>query len=303
MDKKTEQQEECFVIMPISDCAEYPEGHFKRVYEDIFAPAIKEMGYSPRRADETKSSDLIQLDIIKRLVSSPMAICDLSTRNPNVMFELGIRQAFDKPVVLVKEIGTPNIFDIAQIRYVEYRKTLLYNEVLEDQKNIRNALEATKEQTTPNSIIRLLELGEGAKFNNTSSKNGNNILEFLMNELKGLRKEIRDNNMSNSQLLSKPILIRNNERTNDSFGISNYERPESNEMICNKLQKLTYQINSCIDTDEQVKDSCFEDVIALMRRFEEQRDSEGYSQCRILMKKLKEYYQVRGFKSKFFSSI
>jgi hypothetical protein len=56
---------------------------------------------------------VIHLDVIKRLVHSPLVLCDLSARNPNVMFELGIRQAFDKPVVLVQDEKTPQIFDIA----------------------------------------------------------------------------------------------------------------------------------------------------------------------------------------------
>ena len=81
----------CFVIMPISDCEGYEPGHFLRVYEDIIKPAVERSGYTPQRADETKNSNLIQLDILKKLIDAPIAICDLSTRNPNVLFELGIR--------------------------------------------------------------------------------------------------------------------------------------------------------------------------------------------------------------------
>ena len=81
----------CFVIMPISDCEGYESGHFLRVYEDIIKPAVERSGYTPQRADETKNSNLIQLDILKKLIDAPIAICDLSTRNPNVLFELGIR--------------------------------------------------------------------------------------------------------------------------------------------------------------------------------------------------------------------
>ena len=103
---------QCFVIMPISDPEDYEPGHFKCVYEDILIPAIKEAGYTPKRADDDKSSSMIQVNIIQDIIESPMAVCDLSSRNPNVLFELGIRQAFDLPVVLVQEEGTPRIFDI-----------------------------------------------------------------------------------------------------------------------------------------------------------------------------------------------
>ena len=60
-------------------------------------------GFKSVRADEVRQTNLIHLDVLQKLIESPMAICDLSSRNPNVLFELGLRQAFDKPVVLVQE--------------------------------------------------------------------------------------------------------------------------------------------------------------------------------------------------------
>jgi len=74
-----------------------------------------------------------------------MAICDLSAGNPNVLFELALRQAFDKPVALVQEVGTPQIFDISPLRYTEYRKERVYHEVLEDQKAVATAVKETFE--------------------------------------------------------------------------------------------------------------------------------------------------------------
>ncbi|MGN6937177.1 hypothetical protein ACTHTP_11265, partial [Neisseria sp. P0017.S001] len=84
-----------------------------------------------------------QLDILKKLIEAPIAICDLSTRNPNVLFELGIRQAFDKPVVLIQEIGTPPIFDITGLRYLQYSKDMKYHEVLKTQNELSNAIDET----------------------------------------------------------------------------------------------------------------------------------------------------------------
>lgn len=73
-----------------------------------------------------------------------MAICDLSTRNPNVLFELGFRQAFDKPTVLVQEENTERIFDISGFRTIDYRSSLKYHEVL-GQENVKLAIEATRD--------------------------------------------------------------------------------------------------------------------------------------------------------------
>lgn len=108
-DKKEDicdEREKCFVIMPISDQGDYPSGHFTKVYEQIFKPAIEDAGYQPYRVDEDKISNSIINKIFDAVQNCSMALCDLSNCNPNVLYELGIRQAYDKPVVLVQDEKT-----------------------------------------------------------------------------------------------------------------------------------------------------------------------------------------------------
>lgn len=182
---------DCFIIMPIADHPDYKQGHFKRVYEDIFAPACRAAGYRPVRADDTKQANLIQLDILQKLLESPMAICDLSTRNPNVLFELGLRQAFDKPTILVQEEGTPKIFDINMFRYIEYRNGLDYRDVLADQRVIEEVLKETKkaveEGKSVNSIIKLLSITNPASLQDSSKFSDKDYFQILMSEIKGLK--------------------------------------------------------------------------------------------------------------------
>lgn len=185
---KTDTKEKCFVIMPISDPEGYNEGHFKCVYEDILKPAIENAGYEAFRVDEKKSSNMIQVSIIDEIISAPMAICDLSTRNPNVLFELGIRQAFDLPVVLVQEENTPRIFDIANINTIDYRNGLIYREVMEDRDKITEGINSTREDKNGiNSIIKLLQVGKKAEINSATMTENDEIklwLVTLSNELK-----------------------------------------------------------------------------------------------------------------------
>lgn len=140
--KTSPQKPECFVIMPISDRSEYPKGHFRKVYDWIFKPACEAAGYSPKLASDVKRSNLIHKDILTRLLQAPMVLCDLSNQNPNVMYELGIRQAFDKPVVLVKDIQTDTVFDTGIFRYTEYAG-LEYGDVIEAVERITQAIAST----------------------------------------------------------------------------------------------------------------------------------------------------------------
>lgn len=181
---------QCFVIMPISDPEDYEPGHFKCVYEDILIPAIKEAGYTPKRADDDKSSSMIQVNIIQDIIESPMAVCDLSSRNPNVLFELGIRQAFDLPVVLVQEEGTPRIFDISTINTIDYRKTLLYRCVIEDRKKIKEAILQTKDNNKGiNSIVKLLGKNPAEK---KEGIDDNALLYTMSNQIQSIMNKLYD---------------------------------------------------------------------------------------------------------------
>lgn len=192
----TDGEKMCFVVMPITDPDGYVKGHFKHVYEDIVQPACVKAGFKPVRADEVKQSNLIHLDILQKLLEAPMAICDLSNRNPNVLFELALRQAFDKPVALIQEVGTPQIFDISPLRYTEYRKERIYHEVLEDQKSISSSIEETfKSHGTGrsiNSIVKLLALSKPAALPEIGSPEAKaDLQQIILAELSQLRDEVR----------------------------------------------------------------------------------------------------------------
>jgi len=143
--------------MPISDNGDYDLGHFERVYEFIIKPSVLKAGFVPVRADEIKQTNYIVLDIVKRLISCEMAICDLSSRNPNVLYELGIRQAFNLPVALIKDDKTDRVFDIQGFRYYEYNSSLRVDEVDKDINHItENIISTFEKKDGLNSLIEIL---------------------------------------------------------------------------------------------------------------------------------------------------
>ena len=137
---ETSEKPVCFVLMPIADVHGYEPGHFGRVYEHLLKPAIIAAGYMPVRADDTVKTDYIVVGIIQKIVESAMVLCDFSARNPNVMYELGIRHAFNKPVVLIRDKKTDKIFDIQGLRYAEYDESLRIDSVNKDIGKITSAI-------------------------------------------------------------------------------------------------------------------------------------------------------------------
>jgi hypothetical protein len=119
-----------------------------------------------------------------------MAVCDLSALNPNVLFELGMRQAFDKPVALIEEVGTPKIFDINPLRIARYRRERLYDEVVEDQRKItetiRTTFEAAGKSETVNSMVRLLSI-KPAKLADMAELQRDPMVQLMLAEIADLR--------------------------------------------------------------------------------------------------------------------
>jgi hypothetical protein len=143
-DGATDEAPVCFVIMPFVEHDEdrYPTGFFSEVLESLFTPAITSAGLQVRTA-ERHGSDLIHSTIINELLEADLVLADLTEHNPNVLFELGMRIAEDKPVVLVRAKGTGAIFDVDRIlRIVEYSPNLWSSTVAEDRSRLEAHIKA-----------------------------------------------------------------------------------------------------------------------------------------------------------------
>jgi hypothetical protein len=144
--------------MPISDPAPYEPGHFRRVYEHIIKPACIKAGFQPVRADEVERTNHIVLDVLRRILKADAVLCDLSAKSANVMYELGIRQAFNKPVVLIKDTQTERVFDIQGLRDIEYDAALRVDRIAPAINSIASSLVNTTDGASDeiNSLVQLL---------------------------------------------------------------------------------------------------------------------------------------------------
>lgn len=179
-----EKKKKCFVIMPISDADGYEKGHFGRVYEHLIKPACEQAGFEPIRADDTSKANMIMIDILQKILECDMAICDLSSRNPNVFYELGFRQAFNKKTVLIKDSRTTMPFDISGIRTLLYTETLRIDEVKKTIPEISKYITETYEADNKdvNSLLQLLSIEKPATLPEkvTLSKDSNMIYNSIV---------------------------------------------------------------------------------------------------------------------------
>lgn len=111
---KVKSDDSCFVMMPFRE----PHGSY---YEKIYKPAIEKAGLKPVRADdEIFGTGKIMDQILTGINSSKVLIAELTTRNANVFYELGLAHALEKPVVLVSSNEGDVPFDLNHIRVIYY---------------------------------------------------------------------------------------------------------------------------------------------------------------------------------------
>ncbi|MFP1681585.1 hypothetical protein ACLD0W_03685 [Alloalcanivorax sp. C16-1] len=126
----------CFVMMPFGEW-------FNRYYQEIYVPAIREAGFEPVRGDELFTTGSVVEQIWEQVAKSPVLLADLTGKNANVFYELGLAHAARKPVVFTASNIEDVPFDLRHLRVIVYDirepnwAEKLSNEVTEYLKNAK----------------------------------------------------------------------------------------------------------------------------------------------------------------------
>jgi hypothetical protein len=111
---KIEHGDTCFMMMPFADPI---GGYYKLIYE----AAINKAGLRPVRADdEIFATGKIIDQVWSGITAAKVLVAELTGRNPNVFYELGLAHALNKPVVLVSSNQADVPFDLQHIRVIYY---------------------------------------------------------------------------------------------------------------------------------------------------------------------------------------
>jgi len=103
----------CFVMMPLAR-------EMEEVYWTLIQPVAEEVGLTALRADQINTPGLISEQIFAAIRESRVCIADITTGNPNVLYELGHAQAIGKPVLLIAGRDQSVPFDVAGARHIPY---------------------------------------------------------------------------------------------------------------------------------------------------------------------------------------
>lgn len=195
--------------MPFGNTKINPEEAHKleQIYVSWIKPTVEAIKYGDNaqekivchRADKSARSEEIITHIIENLATSDIVIADLSGRNPNVFYELGVRHAISNRTILISENIDDVPFDLRGIRAIKYTydpenmlkfKTLLgeaINQVLSDPNRIDNPVRRYIMTSETEKIMKQTKPPSYEIVNNILSE-----ISFLKNEFNNQTKEIRN---------------------------------------------------------------------------------------------------------------
>jgi hypothetical protein len=133
----------CFVLMPFAEVCDLQSvylNHVKKVVEERCALRCE-------RADDITDISGVMQSVWESINRARLIIADMTERNPNVFYELGIAHTLGKPVIMITQSMDYVPFDLKHLRCIVYDykpgSIARFEQILE--KTIRRVLESTSE--------------------------------------------------------------------------------------------------------------------------------------------------------------
>jgi hypothetical protein len=237
-----EEQKKCFVIMPFSKTIAHGEEYWTKNYTNFLQPLIVAAGLIPYRSSPLRNNIVEQ--IIKDLITAPIVVADLTDANPNVYWELGVRQSFKHGTVTIAQQGTNLPFDIgskATLYYIAQESTDHTQNVPFVTRFTQALLDCVSNPESPDSVILQTITGRATLYQITTKAESLRKLTALLIE-----------NEYNCRLLDTV-----SDFCNKNFGLRALKREKACSVVTARMRLICLEnllVNRYLDT----KDSFYE---------------------------------------------
>lgn len=175
----------CGLVMPISAIDGLSAEHWaeiKTILQDS-VESIESPKFVARLVSDADDVGVIQKRIVQGVYNSDIVICDVSAKNSNVMFELGMRLAFDKPTIIIKDDKTDYSFDTSVIEHIPYPRDLRFSKIIAFKRQLADKVLATHKAATSDPLHSTFLKNFGtfkvAQLNQTEGSGEQLIMETL----------------------------------------------------------------------------------------------------------------------------
>ena len=102
-----------FMLMPFRP-------NFERIYNDHIQPTLVSLNFRPMKANDIFGTGSIMEDIWEHINKARIVIADVTGRNPNVFYELGVAHTIGKEVIIITQNEADVPFDLRHLRFFVY---------------------------------------------------------------------------------------------------------------------------------------------------------------------------------------
>ncbi len=142
----------CFIICPLGAAQSESRDFSNAIIEDIIEPVIQPLFNEVVACHRIVELGDINDQVITRLLDCDLLICITGNPiNPNVMYELAIRHAARKPVIILYDADARLPFDIQGERAVEINDTI--RGAIEARNDLAKLIEPAMSDTEPSNPI------------------------------------------------------------------------------------------------------------------------------------------------------
>ncbi len=227
----------CFIITPVSAGDELLKKEFDSIISNIIRPICEKNGLKHAyAAHELSKVGSINKDIITGIYNSEVVIANLTTFNPNVMYELAVAHTMRKKVISLLKSGVTPPFDIHDDRLIFYTNDIYgYTKLLGDFEATLKTTLSLKEKDIDNPVYNALSLDSLLKKPTDMSQN--DLLYQILRKLNQLE--------SNK---SVDVITRNSKYTYYIITINSKLNKEQTENILQERFKRSYSIQYGLGT-------------------------------------------------------
>lgn len=178
------QKRRCFFITPIGGSDSPVRRSTDGLIAAVLRPLCDELELDFYVAHEIAAPGSITTQVIQHLVEDELVVANLTTLNPNVMYELAVRHAKRLPVVIIAEEGTVLPFDVSDQRTLFFRNDMAGVEELSSSLGL--AIEAALADTNPDNpiyrAVKHIAIQESASESDTT--------KFLARKLESIEEQL-----------------------------------------------------------------------------------------------------------------
>jgi hypothetical protein len=244
----------CFIIMPFGnpdlDSAQFDKLNsiysdwIKNTIENIDLSSSKEKIICYRANEEFHSGEIIS-HIIENLINSDLVIADLTGKNPNVFYELGVRHAVKNNTILISEEINDIPFDLRHLRTISYKYTP--DKMLKFKKELEETVKTifSQPEKIDNPVRRYLYDSEAGKILSNPQPPGFDFYKIVLTEMNQLKIEIKnqfletqnlvnsltESRMNNSNQVIKDLSLLEGHWINSEIGSNYYPKIINNELF------------------------------------------------------------------------